>query len=92
MASEHHIESFDLPSFFKLHDLDMDGFWNKDEIAALYGLRHHSHQAKVAAKTSNPELEEKIIGLVLEKLDLDGDGESGRLSFADGRESVFGRV
>lgn len=75
MASEHHIESFDLPSFFKLHDLDMDGYWNKDEIAALYGMRHHSHQKNVAAKKSDPELEDRIVAAVLKALDTDGDGK-----------------
>ena len=42
MHTEHHIDSFDLESFFKLHDLDLDGYWDRPEIEAVYGLHHHS--------------------------------------------------
>ncbi len=46
MHTEHHIDSFDLPSFFKLHDLNMDGLWDVNEIKAVYGL--HNEKAKAA--------------------------------------------
>ena len=42
MHTEHHIDSFDLESFFKLHDLNLDSYWDRAEIEAVYGLHHHS--------------------------------------------------
>lgn len=73
MISEHHIDQFDLPAFFKLHDLDSDGFWTTDEIAALYGLRHHSVTG--LDKKVPDGLEEQIVSAVLAKLDKNGDCE-----------------
>lgn len=75
MINEHHIDTFDLPSFFHLHDLDMDGFWDKDEIAAVYGLRHHS---VIKGKNERPmpeAIENLVVFDVLRKLDTDKDGE-----------------
>ncbi|EKD03617.1 hypothetical protein A1Q2_02094 [Trichosporon asahii var. asahii CBS 8904] len=64
---------FDLPAFFKLHDLDSDGFWTTEEIAALYGLRHHSVTGE---EKKTPEgLEEQIVSAVLAKLDKNGDSK-----------------
>lgn len=74
MAAEHHIESFDEPSFFKLHDLDLNGFWDRDEIAAIYGLRHHSIATPKNEK-HDKAFEERVVTAVLDKLDADGDGE-----------------
>jgi hypothetical protein len=74
MSSEHHIDSFDLPAFFKLHDLNMDGYWDRDEIAAIYGLRHHSVVGR-KTKALPAGLEEKIVAAVLAKLDTNEDGE-----------------
>jgi hypothetical protein len=83
MHSEHHIDSFDLESFFKLHDLDNDGFWDEAEIGAVYGLHHHS----VRIKIPQPELVEGrtrlIVDKVKQKLDTNGDGESGVLRCSD---------
>ncbi len=76
MATEHHIDSFDLAAFFKLHDLNMDGVWDRDEIAAIYGLRHHSVIGKKEEHNFPPGLEDKIVSDVIAKLDTDGDGES----------------
>lgn len=75
MATEHHIDSFDLPAFFKLHDLDMDGFWDRGEIAAIYGLRHHSVIGKKDEHNIPAGMEDTIVAAVLAKLDSDGDGE-----------------
>lgn len=75
MAAEHHIESFDASAFFKLHDLDSDGFWDRDEIAAIYGLRHHSVAGKPAEKKHDTGFEGRVVKAVLVKLDKDGDGE-----------------
>lgn len=80
MMSEHHIDQFDLPAFFKLHDLDSDGFWTTEEIAALYGLRHHSVTGQ--EKKTPDGLEEQIVSAVLAKLDKNGDCESFRSSSA----------
>lgn len=76
MAAEHHIESFDASAFFKLHDLDLDGFWDRDEIAAIYGLRHHSVSGMPAEHKNDPAFEERVVKAVLQKLDTDQDGES----------------
>ncbi|WWC68791.1 uncharacterized protein I206_102726 [Kwoniella pini CBS 10737] len=75
MHTEHHIDSFDLESFFKLHDLDMNGFWDQAEIQAVYGLHHHS----VKDKIKQPELVDArtqvVVDKVLEKLDTNKDGK-----------------
>jgi hypothetical protein len=80
MHTEHHIDSFDLPSFFKLHDLDMDGFWDEAEVQAVYGLRHdggHSHGGGHGhgAVPNIEEKRERVVREVRAKLDTDGDGE-----------------
>ncbi|KAF4623624.1 hypothetical protein D9613_002288 [Agrocybe pediades] len=66
MSSEHHIDSFDAGSFFQLHDLNRNGFWDKDEIEAIYGVHHDEieHQRKA----------EHIVNAVLQRLDLNKDG------------------
>lgn len=75
MHTEHHIDSFDLESFFKLHDLNMDGVWDELEIQAVYGLHHHS----VKERIPQPELIEgrtqMIVEAVLKKLDTNRDSE-----------------
>jgi hypothetical protein len=77
MHTEHHIDSFDLPSFFKLHDLNMDGFWDEAEIRAVYGLYHH---AAKAAHGDNQDLVEgkawAVVEKVLQRLDTNKDGVS----------------
>jgi len=42
MAEEHHIQSFDPDTFFKLHDFDNTGAWSRDDIVRMYGLAHSS--------------------------------------------------
>ena len=89
MHSEHHIDSFDLPSFFKLHDLDNDGFWTVAEIQAVYGLNPdaahshgHVHGQEVAhGKPGGSQVKDiaekaKIVSdRVLEVMDMNRDGE-----------------
>jgi hypothetical protein len=81
MHTEHHIDSFDLPSFFKLHDLDMDGFWDEDEIKAVYGLYHNAAKVHVG----NQDLVEgrawAVVEKVLQRLDTNQDGASRESSF-----------
>lgn len=75
MRAEHHIDSFDLPSFFNLHDLDRNGFWDPREIAAVYGLLHETVLKGNPLEKKIPEgLQEKVVKGVLSKLDQDGDG------------------
>ncbi|CAI7583172.1 unnamed protein product [Penicillium bialowiezense] len=45
MMEEHHIESFDPPSFFILHDYDSSGQWTHDEVRKTYGLNDQSNAA-----------------------------------------------
>nr|XP_018264522.1 uncharacterized protein I303_02692 [Kwoniella dejecticola CBS 10117]OBR86680.1 hypothetical protein I303_02692 [Kwoniella dejecticola CBS 10117] len=84
MHTEHHIDSFDLESFFKLHDLDMNGFWDQAEIQAVYGLHHHS----VKDKIKQPELidarTQVVVDKVLEKLDTNRDGKISLAEFIAG--------
>ncbi|KAK6907154.1 hypothetical protein I203_101144 [Kwoniella mangroviensis CBS 8507] len=84
MHTEHHIDSFDLESFFKLHDLDMNGFWDVAEIEAVYGLHHHS----VKDKIKQPELVDArtkvVVDKVMEKLDTNNDGKISLAEFMAG--------
>ncbi|KAK5791252.1 hypothetical protein VI817_006561 [Penicillium citrinum] len=41
---EHHIEGFDAPSFFTLHDYDASGAWTADEVRKTYGLDDESNK------------------------------------------------
>jgi len=74
MSSEHHIDSFDLRSFFQLHDLNRDGFWDKDEIQAVYGVHHIYSQKQSKDKLEHQEKADHIANVVLRQLDLNGDG------------------
>ncbi|KAL1409493.1 hypothetical protein Q8F55_003476 [Vanrija albida] len=89
MHNEHHIDSFDPPAFFKLHDLDSDGFWSADEIAALYGLRHHSVLDPHRASTVPDGLETRVVAEVLGKLDTDGDDHHKLEEEEDARQRIF---
>ncbi|KIY73421.1 hypothetical protein CYLTODRAFT_434295 [Cylindrobasidium torrendii FP15055 ss-10] len=75
MASEHHIEAFDVASFFQLHDLNRDGYWDKDEIEAVYGV-HHAYSQKVSFDDiGHQKKAEHIVKVVLENLDKNNDGK-----------------
>lgn len=73
MHTEHHIDSFDLESFFKLHDLDMNGYWDELEIQAVYGLHHHSLKDKLGRGHADGRAQ-NIVAQVLDALDKDQDG------------------
>ncbi|KAK0455822.1 precursor to secretory protein Ssp120 [Armillaria borealis] len=83
MAKEHHIESFDSNSFFQIHDLDRDGYWNKDEIQAIYGVHHVYSQKKSKDDIEHQQKADHIVKVVLEKLDKDGDGRITAKELAD---------
>ena len=78
MHTEHHIDSFDLPSFFKLHDLNQDGVWDEAEIEAVYGLHHHSIKDKVPEPETRDDRTRGIVESVLVRLDKNRDGEPAR--------------
>lgn len=42
MAEEHHVDNFDPPSFFTLHDFNEDGVWTPEEVRRFYGLDDES--------------------------------------------------
>ncbi|KAJ5713348.1 uncharacterized protein N7483_010529 [Penicillium malachiteum] len=44
MMEEHHIEGFDAPSFFLLHDYDSSGAWTTDEVRKTYGMDDESNK------------------------------------------------
>lgn len=75
MHTEHHIDAFDLSSFFALHDFNSDGQWDEAEIQAVYGLHHHSVKDKMP-KDHVDSRADVVVKKVLEKLDKDKNGES----------------
>lgn len=73
-ANEHHIQSFDLGSFFSVHDLNRDGVLDRSEIEAIYGV-HHSLSAKHSPSHEVHDAKaDKIVKTVLERVDKDNDG------------------
>jgi len=75
MSSEHHIDSFDVASFFQLHDLDRDGFWSPDEIEAIYGVHHVYSQKKSKDEEEHQKKAEHIVNTVLGLVDGNKDGK-----------------
>ncbi|KAI0715054.1 precursor to secretory protein Ssp120 [Earliella scabrosa] len=73
MASEHHIDSFDVPSFFQLHDLNRDNRWDKEEIEAIYGVHHLYSQKKSKDEIEHQKKADHIVNTVLKRLDANGD-------------------
>jgi len=75
MSSEHHIDSFDLRSFFQLHDLNRDGYWDKDEVEAIYGVHHVYSQKKSKDDEEHQKKADHISGTVLNLVDQNRDGK-----------------
>ncbi|KAI9570144.1 hypothetical protein HD554DRAFT_2019235 [Boletus coccyginus] len=75
MASEHHIDSFDLESFFQLHDLNQDGVWDRQEIEAIYGVHHVYSQKKSKDEIEHQKKADYVVDTVLKLMDKDGDGQ-----------------
>ncbi|KIK97673.1 hypothetical protein PAXRUDRAFT_824669 [Paxillus rubicundulus Ve08.2h10] len=75
MASEHHIDSFDLESFFQLHDLNRDGLWDREEIEAIYGVHHVYSQQKSKDEIEHQKKADHVVETVLKLMDKNGDGE-----------------
>ncbi|EMD42317.1 hypothetical protein CERSUDRAFT_129905 [Gelatoporia subvermispora B] len=75
MASEHHIDSFDVPSFFQLHDLNRDGFWDREEVEAVYGVHHVYSQKKSKDEIEHQKKADHIVDTVLNRIDTNKDGK-----------------
>ncbi|KAK7025462.1 hypothetical protein VNI00_015990 [Paramarasmius palmivorus] len=75
MAKEHHIDSFDLRSFFQLHDLNRDGNWDREEIEAIYGVHHVYSQKKSKDDIEHQQKADKIVNEVLRILDANKNGK-----------------
>ncbi|KAF8559911.1 hypothetical protein OG21DRAFT_1593949 [Imleria badia] len=75
MASEHHIDSFDLESFFQLHDLNRDGIWDREEIEAIYGVHHVYSQKRSKDEIEHQKKADLVVDTVLKLMDKDGDGK-----------------
>ncbi|KAI8638974.1 hypothetical protein BD408DRAFT_422226 [Parasitella parasitica] len=65
MNEAHQIEVTDEVTFFKLHDLDGDGFWDEKELQSMYGL-----ERDIDPKTSHIKL---IIDRVYKEMDMNKD-------------------
>jgi hypothetical protein len=74
MASEHHIDDFDIESFFHLHDLNRDKFWDREQIEAIYGVHHVYSQKKSKDDEEHQKKADHISSTVLKLLDRNGDG------------------
>jgi len=73
MSTEHHIDNFDVGSFFALHDLNRDGFWDREEIEAVYGVHHIYSQKKSKDDEEHKRKADQIVNTVLAAIDKDGD-------------------
>ncbi|KAH8099734.1 precursor to secretory protein Ssp120 [Cristinia sonorae] len=73
MSTEHHIDDFDIGSFFQLHDLNRDGLWDREEIEAVYGVHHIYSQKKSKDDEEHQKKAKTIVDTVLKALDKDFD-------------------
>ncbi|KAI8992059.1 hypothetical protein BDF20DRAFT_84429 [Mycotypha africana] len=65
MHEAHQIEINDEVAFFKIHDLNKDGFWDENELRSMYGLERDIDP--------NAQHVQMIIEKVYEKMDLNRD-------------------
>ncbi|PBP23248.1 hypothetical protein BUE80_DR006013 [Diplocarpon rosae] len=61
-AGEHHIDNFDAPSFFTLHDYDDSGYWDAAEILKTYGMEDET--AKDVPQSKKDEILREILKLL----------------------------
>ncbi|KAI0305066.1 hypothetical protein BC826DRAFT_979798 [Russula brevipes] len=66
--------SFDLPSFFQLHDLNRDGVWDAEEVEAIYGVHHVYSQKKSKDDEEHQAKAKLIVETVFNAMDSDKDG------------------
>ncbi|SCZ93043.1 BZ3500_MvSof-1268-A1-R1_Chr6-2g08424 [Microbotryum saponariae] len=74
MAQEHHMDSFDLQSFFHLHDLNRDGILDVNELESIYGVHHEKAKKGSSSVEVHTAKAKEIVQEVLNKLDTDRDG------------------
>ncbi|KAH7886232.1 hypothetical protein F5I97DRAFT_1809392 [Phlebopus sp. FC_14] len=70
-----HRDSFDLESFFQLHDLNRDGVWDREEIEAIYGVHHVYSQKKSKGDIEHQKKADYVVDTVLKILDKNADGK-----------------
>lgn len=87
MASEHHINGFDLVSFFKLHDLDRDNLLTAPEIEAIYGLHHYESTGNSVSDKEHDIKVNQVVNRVLESLDDNNDGVITLREFKNGGDN-----
>jgi hypothetical protein len=61
-------DSFDLASFFQLHDLNRDGQWDKEEIEAVYGMHHEYSKSSSPNEQVQKERAAAVVKAVLDKV------------------------
>ncbi|KAI8089923.1 uncharacterized protein BX664DRAFT_334230 [Halteromyces radiatus] len=66
MDDTHHVEISDEVTFFKLHDLDGDGYWTDRELRSLYGLERDVSSDAIHVNT--------IVHRAFQDLDTNHDG------------------
>ncbi|EKM61432.1 uncharacterized protein PHACADRAFT_248036 [Phanerochaete carnosa HHB-10118-sp] len=75
MSTEHHIDAFDIGSFFQLHDLNRDMSWDREEIEAVYGVHHIYSQRKSKDDIEHQKKADHIVDTVLNLMDKNSDGK-----------------
>ncbi|CAD6564054.1 MAG: hypothetical protein CYPHOPRED_001928 [Cyphobasidiales sp. Tagirdzhanova-0007] len=89
MRTEHHLDAFDLESFFKLHDLDQDGILSRSELEAIYGLHHETSRERSSDDAAHKRKTDEILERVLAVLDQNGDGVITKTEFVSaGRDGL----
>ncbi|KAG6380764.1 hypothetical protein JVT61DRAFT_5148 [Boletus reticuloceps] len=68
-------DSFDLDSFFQLHDLNQDGIWDREEIEAIYGVHHVYSQKKSKDEVEHHKKADHVVDTILKLMDKNGDGQ-----------------
>lgn len=84
MVEEHQLDSYDLDTLFRLHDLSQLGFWLALDILNLYGLLRTSvvgdgsgmgvHEHDQLREAILEDAKRTVVATILELLDVDGDG------------------
>lgn len=83
MMEEHQVDQYDSLTFFKLHDLENKGRWDRKDILNIYGLARdeivgdgsgmgeHSHGQEIITA----DAKEFVVKRILELIDTNKDGE-----------------
>lgn len=91
MLEEHHVDDYDATTFFKIHDLNGKGTWDKQDVLNLYGLARdtivgdgsgmgdHAHGQEVISDVAKSHVFKTVLMLV----DSDNNGEISQQEFID---------